>query len=178
MKYFVSTLWKMFGFLLCMSQLNLATAQSAVAPERIGVYDSRAIAVAFAGSPAHQKQLQLLKAEHKKAKEMGDQAKVAQLEAEGKAMQDKAHKQAFSTMPVDDILEHITSQVSQVMQSQRLSAIVSKWQAEELKKYSGAEQVDVTMFLVDVLSPTDRQRNYAIEIQKHKPVPLEELRAK
>jgi len=63
--------------------------------ERIGVYDSRAIVVAFAGSPTHEKQLRELIAEHQKAKTAGDLDRVARLEAEGKARQVRAHKQAL-----------------------------------------------------------------------------------
>src|SRR6266498_2845213 len=57
---------------LLMSAIALGTAARAGEPgetkERIGVYDSRAVAVAFAGSEAHNKSMEPLLAEHRKAK--------------------------------------------------------------------------------------------------------------
>jgi hypothetical protein len=52
--------------------------------------------------------------------------------------------------------------------------LVSKWDQETLAKYPSAELVDVTMMLVDAFQPNERQRQSAIEIQKHEPIPLED----
>ena len=160
---------------LGLQPVSLAQEKGSTAKERIGIYDSRAIAVAFAGSPAHQKELNELRAKHKQAKEVGDVATAAKLEAEGQARQAKAHKQGFSTAPVDDILAHLTNAVAEIQRSAGVSAIMSKWDEAELKKHPGAETVDVTMKLVDALQPTERQRQSAIEIQKHKPIPLAQV---
>jgi len=142
--------------------------------ERVGIYDSRAIAVAFAGSPAHEEELRPLIEEHKKARETGDLATVAKLEAEGKARQEKLHKQGFSTAPVDDILAHITNSLPEIQKSTGVTAIVSKWDEAELKKHAGAETVDITMRLVDAFQPNARVRKWAIEIQKSKPISIEQ----
>jgi hypothetical protein len=141
---------------------------------RIGIYDSRSIAVAFSGSRVHEKQLQQLMTEQKKAKEAGEVDKVAQLEAEGKARQTKAHKQAFSTAPVDDLLLYITDALPEIRKGAGVTMIISKWDKAGLQQHAGAETVDVTMQLVDAFQPTPRQRKSAIEIQKHKPIPLAE----
>jgi RNA polymerase sigma factor (sigma-70 family) len=141
---------------------------------KIGVYDSRAIVVAFAGSPAHEKQLHQLMAEHKKAQEAGDLETVAKLEAEGKARQEQMHKQGFSTAPVDDLLVHITNALPQIRKAAGVTDIVSKWDKAGLKRHAGAETVDVTMRLVEAFQPNERQRKSAIEIQKHKPISIEQ----
>jgi hypothetical protein len=99
---------------------------------------------------------------------------VARLEAEGKAQQEMAHKQAFSTAPVDDILAHITNSLPEIRKTAGVTAIVSKWDQTQLKRHPGAVTVDVTMKLVDAFQPKERQRKSAIEIQKHKPIPLEQ----
>ncbi len=52
--------------------------------------------------------------------------------------------------------------------------VVSKWDKDALAKYKSAEFVDVTMMLVDALHPHERQRKSAIEIQKHKPISIEQ----
>ena len=74
---------------------------------RIGVYDSRAVAVAYAPSEWNEKRLKEKMAEMEKAKSAGEAKKIAELEAWGNDQQAKLHRQGFSTAPVDDILENI-----------------------------------------------------------------------
>ncbi len=155
-----------------LAQASLAQNAAAKTQVRIGVYDSRAIAVAFSGSPVHEKQLQQLMIEHKKAKEAGEVDKVAKLEAEGKARQARAHQQAFSTAPVDDLLLYVADALPEIRKGADVTMILSKWDKAGLRQHAGAQTVDVTMELVDAFQPTPRQRRSAIEIQKHKPIPL------
>ena len=155
-----------------LGHLALAQDKDLKNREQIGVYDSRAIAVAFAGSAVHEKQLQQLLSEHKKAKESGDYEKVAKLEAEGKARQQKAHQQAFSTASVDDLLIHIKPALPEIQKAAGVTKIISKWNEAELRKHSQARKVDVTMKLVDAFQPSERQRRSAIDIQKHKPISI------
>jgi hypothetical protein len=145
------------------------------APPRIGIYDSRAIAVAFAGSASFNKEwMRPIKAEHDRAKAAGDTNRMKRIEADMRARQTLAHKQAFSTAPVDEYLKYIKKEMPAIKQKAGVSDIVSKWDPEALKKYSSAEKVDVTMLLVDAFQPNERQRKSAVEIQKHKPITLEE----
>lgn len=143
--------------------------------ERIGVYDSRALAVAFVGSEVFQGYLQDLMSRHEKAKADGDQKLVAELEAEGEAQQRLLHKQGFSTAPVDNILVHIRDQLPGIAKEAGVGPIVSKWDKETLSKYESAEQVDITMALVRALKPNERQLKFARGIQKQQPVSLEEM---
>lgn len=144
---------------------------------RVGVYDSRAIAVAFIGSQAYNnsdgKKMAEMMAEHKKAKAEGNKKRVAELEAWGKAQQVLLHKQGFSTAPVDDILSHINDKMPEIAKTAGVGPIVSKWDKQALAKYESAELVDVTMALVDAFNPNERQRKSAIEIQKHTPISLD-----
>lgn len=148
------------------------------AKARIGVYDSRAVAVAFVGSEAYKasrgKELAKMREEHDKAKAEGNQKRVAELEAQGKAQQVLLHKQGFSTAPVDDILKHIADKMPEIARSAGVGPIVSKWDEAALAKHKSAEQVDVTMALVDAFRPNERQRKSAVEIQKHKPISLQQ----
>ena len=141
---------------------------------RVGVYDSRAIAVAFVGSEVYMatdgKALAELRAEHDKAKAAGDTARMAELEAKGKARQALLHQQGFSTAPVDTILAHIADQMPGIAGAAGVEAIVSTWDKEALARYPNAELVDVTMALVDAFKPKERQRTSAIEVQKHPPI--------
>ncbi len=153
-------------------------AKPADAKVRIGVYDSRAIVVAFFGSEVFKafdgKELADKKAEYDKAKAEGNQTRVAELEAWGKALQIRLHKQGFSTAPVDDILKHIKDKMPEIAKSAGVGPIVSKWDKETLAKYESAERVDITMALVDAFRPTEGQRKAAIDIQKKTPISLKE----
>jgi hypothetical protein len=153
-------------------------AQEPAAKVRIGVYDSRAIAVAFGGSETWQasvgKQLAAMQTEYKEARAAGNQKRVAELEAQGQAQQALLHKQGFSTAPVDDILAHIQDKLPEIAKAAGVGPIVSKWDKDALARYKSAELVDVTMPLVNAFHPTERQRNFATDIQKRPPVSLEE----
>ncbi len=115
-----------------------------------------------------------LQAEWQKAEAAGDQKRLDELQAEAEARQQLMHKQAFSTAPVDNILEYIKDSLPEIEQEAGVSMLVSKWDKETLAKYPSAELVDVTMALVDAFAPNEGQRQSAIEIQKQEPIPLED----
>jgi len=156
----------------CFGSKTVTTTQGS--SERIGVYDSRAVAVAYAGSDLHEAQLSKLKAEYDAAKAAANAARVAEIEAEAQAQQDEMHRQGFSTAPVDAILAQIEDELPQIQADADVVALVSKWDDAALAAHPNAMQVDVTMALVDAFHPNDRQRKSAVEIQKHQPVPMEE----
>jgi hypothetical protein len=160
---------------------KVAADPAAAGPEaraRIGTYDSRAIAVAFVGSSAYAasdgKKLAEMMAELNKAKAEGNRRRVADLEARMKGQQALLRQQAFSTGPVDDILEHIKSQIPEIARAAGVALIVSKWDKAALEQHPAAERVDVTMAMVKALHPTERQLKAAIEVLKHEPIPLDQ----
>ena len=146
---------------------------------RVGVYDSRSIAIAFVGSEvykaSHGKALAEMMAKYEKAKAEGNQERISELEAWGKAQQALLHKQGFSTAPVDDILKHVADQLPKIKKQAGVDLIVSKWDTQALAKHESAEQVDITMLLVEAFKPNGKQKKSAIEIQNHDPVPLEKM---
>ncbi len=143
---------------------------------RIGVYDSRAVAVAWAGSPSFKAFMAPLMEEMAAARAAGDGKRVKELEAEAETRQRRLHMQGFSTAPVDDILDCLRERLPGLRQQAGVEPFVSKWDTAALARYPGAEQVDVTMALVDALQPTEKQRRAAVEIQGRKPIPLERAR--
>ncbi len=157
------------AFSLLMALATHSHGQAPAAPLRIGVYDSRAVAVAYGGSPFMTQKLQALKAQHQQAQQAGDTALAARLQAEGRAWQAQLHQQAFGTAPVDDILLHIAADLPAIQRAAGVVRLVSKWDRAELDKATKAEPVDVTMALVDALRPTAKQRQYAIDIQAQPP---------
>lgn len=119
---------------------------------RIGVYDSRSVAVAFAGSERHEQQIRPLSAEALKA------------------AQELRHLQAFGTEPVEDILELYPEDIEALKRERQLDALVSQWDKKGLAMYNGAARVDVTEALVEIPGPNDRQRQSALDVRKHPPV--------
>jgi hypothetical protein len=152
---------------------NTTNAPTA-AKVRIGTYDSRSLAIAYAGSAPFNQWLSGLKSQHDQAKAAGDQKRMAELEAEGKAGQKLLHMQGFSTAPVTNILDQIKDQLPAIKEQAHVEALVSKWDQAGLAGYPKAGTVDVTEALVDALHPTDRQRKSAIEIREHAPIPLQQ----
>jgi hypothetical protein len=143
-----------------------APAAAAPGKVRVGTYDSRAIAVAFAGSeffPVKEKM-----AEMEKAKAAGDKKKAAELEAWGKDYQRTLHFQGFSKVPVDDLLEPVKAQVAKLAADQGLAAIADDY----FVTGSQVEVVDVTDPIVEMYKPNDKSRANAKMIRGQKPVAL------
>lgn len=160
----------------------LAQGRAAPAPEentssddlppkiRIGTYDNRAIAIAFARSKYHQfpkKKMQ----EYQKAKEAGDTERVEELEQWGKTQQRKLHFQGFGRFPVDNILKHIEDELPAIAQKEGLDAIVfgMDYSADNV------EIVDVTMELVELFDPSEKTLGIIASLRKKGPIPFETL---
>jgi len=159
---------------IALQQASLAQKTAAPTKARVGIYDSRAVAVAFAGSTAFKTWLGDLKAEHEKAIASGDQKRAAELEAEGASRQRLLHMQAFSTAPVTNLLDQIKDKLPALNKNAGVNVLLSKWDKDGLARYKDADLVDVTMDLVDAFSPSEGQRKSAIAIQEQKPISLEQ----
>lgn len=136
---------------------------------RIGTYDSRAIAIAYAASqfnPVAEKMVA-----YEKAKAEGDQAKVKELEAWGQQHQRQLHFQGFGRVPVGDLLEPVKEQVARIARDQQLAAVAMNCD------FAGqqVELVDITEDLVKLYNPTEKTWKHVREIRKFKPVSLIEL---
>jgi len=138
---------------------------------RVGVYDPRAIAVAYAHSDFFAKILQQHKADHDAAKAAGDQKRVKELEAWGESQQIRAHLQVFGGAPVDDCLDKVRDRLPQVAQTAGVQVITRKTDYAD----AGAEVVDVTDDLVQLFNP-DAKTLRIIEAFKKQPlIPLEQV---
>jgi hypothetical protein len=164
-----------FGVVLTMGA-GMCVGAAAAAPQegvrRIGVYDSRAVAVAWVGSPAFEAAMKPLHDDLANAEAAGDARRVEEVKAEGEARQRQLHMQGFSTAPVDNILDLIKESLPAIRHQAGVEVLISKWDRKALAKHPGAERIDVTMALVDALQPNEKQRRYATEVQQHKPIPL------
>lgn len=142
---------------------------------RIGVYDSRAVAIAYGNTELFKKEMKKMTDDYEAAKKKNDPAEIKRCEEAFKAGQDRLHRQGFSTAPVDNIMAQIPESIAAIQKESNVIALVSKWDAKKLAEYPNAEKVDVTESLMQALHPTEKQLKYARDIQTREPVPLDQI---
>lgn len=141
---------------------------------RVGTFDSRAIAIAYASSEEFNQSIKKLMEEHKKARAEGNEEKVKELESKGKAGQQKLHMQGFSTASVSDILEHIKDRIPDIAKQAGVDVIVSKW--DMVYQAPNAEFVDVTDLMIKPFHPSEKALKWVEDIKKQPPISLEEAK--
>jgi hypothetical protein len=139
---------------------------------KVGVYDSRAVAVAFAQSAQNRAVLDDLMRQHSEAKRANATERVAALEAKGAAMQERLHRQGFSTASIADILKPIAEQLPAIAQQAGVDVLMSKWDVA----YRGAhvEFVDVTEAMIAPFAPTPEVRKMIDSLVDQEPLSLYE----
>lgn len=141
---------------------------------RVGVFDSRAVAVAYAASKGFNEELALKMKEYRQAKDAGDQEKVKQLEAAGQAGQEQLHLQGFGTASVSGILDRIKDQLPAIARQNKVDLIVSKW--DIAYQTPTVETVDITETIIEPFQPSERTRKIVADLKGKDPVPAEELK--
>jgi hypothetical protein len=171
--YFGAAVVLVTGLALLVSAATpVATAMSAedgTAAVRIGTYDSRAIAIAYARSThlaAVHADLQQRRAE---AEERGDEALVREIEARGGALQLRLRLQGFSTAPVDDLLDAVRDRLPEAAREAGVAAILRSVDFHE----PSVEIVDVTDALVRLFDPDAAVLSVIAEVRANAPLALE-----
>jgi hypothetical protein len=136
---------------------------------RIGTYDNRAVAIAYAASrfnPVKEKM-----AAYEKAKAAGDREKMKELGAWGEQYQRQLHFQGFGRVPVDDLLAPVKDGVAKLARERQLAAITMSCD------FTGAqvELVDVTDDLVKLYDPSEKTLKSARAVRGIKPAPLTQI---
>ena len=142
---------------------------------RVGIYDSRAVALAYCGTEYHEHAIAKFKQDYEQAKAVGDTKRTKEIDAEMWRLQKQAHRQVFSTAGVDDILEHIKDNLPQIAKEADVITLVSKWDKKTLKHYKFAELIDVTDLIVAPFNPKEKQLKTIEQLKKEKPIPLWQL---
>ncbi len=149
------------------------SAQSQPEKVRIGVYDSRAVAVAYANSTEWREALKATQADYQKAKATKDDKKLKTIESRMKLSQRRLHEQGFSTGSVAGIMSKIKETLPSIAQKAGVPIIVSKW---ELSYQSPeVEVVDVTDEVVALFHVGEKGKQWAKDIRTKPPVPMEEI---
>lgn len=137
---------------------------------RLGFYDSRAIAVAHARSPAFAQRMKSLHEEHAAAKAAGDKQRLAELDARGRAQQARLYLQGFSTAPIGDVLESIADRLPAVANDAGVSAIIPTADYND----PSVELVDVTDALVRLFEPDASTLKVITELRAKQPLAIEQ----
>ena len=138
---------------------------------RLGIYNSRSVALAYGRSKANNEVISKLFAEADKAKAAGDNAKLDQLKKEGAARQDRLHRQVFGDAPIDDILDGaLKASLPEIEKKANVTKIATKAPTDP-----AVETVDITTAMVDVFEPTPETRKLIEEIAKHPPLKASEF---
>jgi len=130
----------------------------------VGTFDSRVIAVAYYNTEAHKSYVEGLKSEHAEAEASGDKERAQELETIGEASQELANKQAFSTWPVDNILEIIEGKIPEIAKQADVDLIVSKWNI--VYQRSGVEFIDVNDVIVKLFNPEEQMMQMLEQIKQ------------
>ncbi len=141
---------------------------------RIGVYDSRGIAIAYAHSGFNDERYRQMKAQLDAAQAAGDEQKVAEIKQRGKDDQAKKHLQGFGTAPVHEYLEVVKDRIPEVAKVAGVDVIVSKWETDFLA--DDVETVDVTMELAKLFNPKEKAYQWIEQMKDQKPIDHAEIR--
>jgi hypothetical protein len=152
-----------------LAAFTLASRPQAPPKARIGTYDSRAIAIAYAPSK-HNPVTEKMK-EHEAAKAKGDTQRVKELEAWGTLHQRQLHRQGFARVPVDDLLAPVADRLPEVAQAAGVDAIVFGCNQHT----ADVELVDVTLAIVALYEPSEQTLEYVRSAMKAQPVPLDTI---
>lgn len=138
---------------------------------RIGTYDPRAIAVAYAQSTPWNERLKAKQKELKEAEARGDEKRVSELKAWGKMQQRQLHRQGFAGAPVDDILAQMKDRLPSTAEKARVAVITRT--ADYVA--AGTEVVDITDELVALFNPSEKTLKTVQELRKHPALSMEEV---
>lgn len=166
------------AIVLCLGVLALTSTPRVVdaatpAKIRIGVYDSRGVALAWARSPEFVQWLSDKRQEYKDAKTANDTTKVKELDNEMPWMQVRLHLRAFSTAGAGDLLRKVADGIPAVAREAGVTLIVSKWEMPFADP--SVETVDVTVPLAKLFKPDEQTLKMVGEIGTKDPVPFNEM---
>lgn len=140
---------------------------------RVGVYDSRGIAIAYVHSKYSQHEIQTLFDIVHKAEAEGDTKTAQKTREKAEFMQKKGHLQGFGTMPVHDYFEPVKDQLPALAAACGVDVIVSKWEFDYLAPDAAVK--DITEELVALYEPNDKALNWIRQMKDIAPLPEKEI---
>ena len=152
---------------------TLAISQQENNKVRIGIFDSRCVAVAYGRSADFMKEIDMLKNEVAKAKESGNEELVKELEQQGPTKQVLMHQQVFSNGSINNILATIKDKLQTLAKENNVKMILSKWEIPFSD--DSFEYVDITDQLVTFFNPDDATKKIIDDIKAMEPISIEKI---
>lgn len=147
--------------------------KAAVSQLRIGTFDSRAVAFAYARSDMFEEWLDELTKKAAEAEAAGDSIRVKELGDQAKNEHALRSKQVFSTFPAYDILERIEAEIQKIATEADVDVIISKW--EIVYQRPGIKFVDVTELMVQLFGLDEDAQTNLQQLLQQEPIPLSEI---
>ena len=139
------------------------TGGAAPAPPkvRIGTYDSRAVAVAYARSAACAESLKTLQARLDQAAAKDEKGAKQRIARAADRRQWLAHRQAFGRASVDDTMGAVKDKLAEIATQAKVEAIVYEpdFASEQV------ELVDLTAEVAALFEPDERTRKMAMSVK-------------
>ena len=135
---------------------------------KIGIFDSRGVAIAYYQSGYHQQDMNKLLNEYNLAKEQGDTVQAKKLSDRVAFLQMIAHDKGFGKGTVNNILDRFTKELDELAKKENLSCIVSKWEV-----YSGDIDltfVDITEKVVSIINSNEKVKKFLEDLKKNPPI--------
>lgn len=153
---------------LSLALATLAFRPAADVPQRIGIFDSRAVAIACANSPTFNKIPAMLSERMRAAKEKGDKKEIAAIEREGMLHQVMMHEQGFGKGSVIGMLALVKDSIAALAVRENVALVVSKW--EVVYSARDIELVDLTEKITEFFQPTERVKGWLKDVSKQEPI--------
>jgi hypothetical protein len=160
----MKTLLRFLSLMLAAASIATLSARAADG-QKIGVYESRAVALAWGRSTQHDILSRQRMEQAKRAEAAGDKAELRRLRKEGSGAQERLEKQVFGNDRIPDVIERVQDQIPAVQQQAGVASIVDRRDAP-----ANAPTVDVTSNLVALFQPTDKTLKMIEDVLKHPPV--------
>jgi len=139
----------------------------------VGVFDSRAVAVAYAASSFHEKYLQGMRARAEGAKANDDAKKLAAINRDMAQRRQDFHLMTFGTDSVKELLFPVKDKLPGVAKAAGVDVIVSRW--EVAYRDPNTVVVDVTSALVSLFDPNEETLGYVRDLKDKEPIPRDTL---
>ena len=139
---------------------------------RIGVFDSRCVAMAYGRTDLFN-EIKQMHDELKNAKELKDSVRVKELEALGPAKQKLIHLQVFGNGSIGNIIEKKKNEIQSIAKNNNISVVTSKWELVFMNE--SLERVDLTDKIVELFNPNEETLKMIEDMKTQNPVSLEEL---
>jgi len=168
---FLAAVLTMTGGLGPVERQSIRAQPAEPAKFRIGTYDARAVAVAYAHSEINEKQVKQKVQELKDAEAKGDAKRIKELKTWGEAHQWLLHMQGFAGAPVESMLANMKEQLALTAKAAGVRVIARK--ADFIDDQ--VEVVDVTDQVVKLFKPSERTLKMIREVRRRPAMDMADL---